>query len=99
MVGVIGVSAVVVVAKMEGLPYPKTPKNGRTDSQTGLTGDSSALAAFALLALAYGATVASAIYLYRRSSPLSAYVLTAAPLFCFIVLGAETLGRLLPAWM
>jgi sortase A len=91
--------ATVVVAKMEGLPYAKTPQNGRTDSQTGVNGDASAWTAFALVAMAYAAAVGAALFLYRHSSPLTAYLLTAPVLLCFTVVGAETIARLLPAWM
>ena len=90
--------AVVVVAVLDGKPFPPTPQGGRTDSQTGLSGDPSARAAVALALLALGATAAAAIFLYRRSSARTAYRLTTPPLLVFVVLLAEAGSKLLPAW-
>ncbi|MGZ4710268.1 MAG: sortase [Acidimicrobiales bacterium] len=90
--------AVVVVAKLDGKPFPPTPQGGRTDSQTGLSGDPSARAAVALALLGLGASAAAAIFLYRRSSARAAYLLTTPPLIVFVVLLAEAGSRLLPAW-
>ncbi len=90
--------AVVVVAVLDGKPFPPTPQGGRTDSQTGLSGDPSARAAVALALLALGATAAAAIFLYRRSSARTAYLLTTPPLIVCVVLLAEAGSKLLPAW-
>lgn len=90
--------ALVVLARLEGKPYQPTPQNGRTDAQTGLTGDPSAWPAlfFALLALA--ATAVGAAYLYRRATLRTAYLLSVPPLLVFTIVVAEQLGALLPAW-
>lgn len=90
--------AVVVVAKLDGKPFPPTPQGGRTDSQTGLSGDPSARAAVVLALLALGATATAAVFLYRRSSARTAYLLTTPPLIVFVVLLAEAASLLLPAW-
>ncbi len=90
--------AVVVVAKLDGKPFPPTPQGGRTDSQTGLSGDASARAAAALALLALGATAAAAVFLYRRTSARTAYLLTTPPLIVCVVLLAEAGSKLLPAW-
>jgi len=90
--------AVVAVAKMEGVPYVPTPQGGRTSGQTGLSGETDGRAA-ALLALALlGAVMAGSVYLYRRVSSPSAYLLTIAPVAAAAIIAAETLSRLLPAW-
>src|SRR6185312_11173497 len=78
--------AAVVVAELEGKPFPPTPQGGRTDSQTGLSGESSALAAVVLALLALAVTAAASIFLYRRSSARTAYLLTTPPLIVFVVL-------------
>ena len=88
----------VVTAKVKGKPFTSTPQNGRTDSQTGRGSDPSAWAPMLLAVLFFEVTVVAAIYLYRSSSRRVAYLLTAAPLLVAIVLSAETLSRLLPAW-
>jgi sortase A len=90
--------ATVVIAKLEGTPFTPTPQNGRTDSLTGLAGESGAMAAVLLTTRKAAAAVAAAIVLYRRSNPKVAYLLTAAPLLVAMVLLAESLSRLLPSW-
>ncbi len=92
-------TATVVVAKLQGVPYTPTPQNGRTAGQLGVSGDATAWAPLILALLAYAATVAVAVYLYRRSSPRVAYLLTVSPLVVFTIVTAESLSRLLPAWM
>jgi sortase A len=91
--------ATVVVAKMEGVPYQRTPQNGRSDAQSGVDGGTTAWASLALVAFAFAAAAGAAVALHRNSTPVVAYVLTTPPLICFTILGAETLARLLPAWM
>lgn len=91
--------ATVVVAKMEGLPFEPTPQGGRTDSTSGLSGESSAWASVVLVLLAFGATAVAAVYLYRRWSFRSAYLLTTPPLVVFTILLAENVTRLLPSWL
>ncbi len=91
--------ATVVVAKLQGEPFTPTPQNGRTTGQIGTAGDATAWAPLILALLALVATVAVAVYLYRRSSPRVAYLLTISPLVVFMIVTAESLSRLLPAWM
>lgn len=88
----------VVTAKMAGKPFQPTPQNGRTDGQTGATGDPAAWAPALLALLALVATGAGAVVVYRRSSLRVAYLLTVPPLLVFVVLTAEQLSHLLPAW-
>jgi sortase A len=91
--------AVVVVAKMDGKPFEPTPQGGRTDSTTGLSGESAAWAPLLLVMMGFAAAAVAAVYLYRRWSFRSAYLLTTPPLIVFTILLAETLTRLLPSWM
>jgi sortase A len=92
-------SATVVVAKMEGQPFEPTPQGGRTDSSSGLSGESSAWAPLALAFLCFAAAFAAAVYLYRRASFRVAWLLTTPPLIVFTILLAETTSRLLPSWV
>jgi hypothetical protein len=94
-----GSEAVVVVARMRGNPYVATPQGGRTDGQNGLGGDAGALAALVLAAMGYAGVIATTVLLHRRSTPLVAHVLTTAPLLALTVVVAETIVRLLPAWV
>lgn len=91
--------AVVVVARMQGLPYEPTPQESMSPNQLGNSGDGGALAGFILALLAVGALLVGAVALYRRSSTRSAYLLTTAPLIACTVLAAEAATRLLPAWL
>jgi sortase A len=91
--------AMVVVARMEGKPFPPTPQESRSPSQQGNSGDPSALPWLVLTLLALLATVAGAVALYRRSAIRTAYLLTTAPLLALTVLAAEAASRLLPAWL
>lgn len=91
--------ATVVVAKLDGKPFEPTPQGGRTDSTTGLSGESSAWAPVVLVLLAFGATAVAAVYLYRRWSFRAAYLLTTPPLIVFTILLAESVTRLLPSWL
>ena len=88
----------MVVAKLDGEPYPPTPQNGRTDAQTGRTGDSSAWAAVVLALLGYAALIAACIAVYRRFRFRVAYLLTIPPLVALTLVAGETISRLLPAW-
>lgn len=90
--------AVVVTAELVGPPYTPTPQGGRTDDQTGRTGDASAWSAAVLALLLFGGAAVSAVLLYRRTSARTAYLLTAAPFLVAAILLAESLSRLLPAW-
>ena len=78
----------MVIAGLVGRPYEPTPQNGRTDSQTGLDGDSSAWAPFALALAGLVGSVVAAVWLYRRTSTKVAYLLTTPALVVFAILGA-----------
>jgi hypothetical protein len=52
----------------------------------------------ALATLAYLVAAATAVVLYRRARPRSAYLLTAPPLLAATILMAEAVARTLPAW-
>jgi sortase A len=90
--------ATVVVAKMVEKPFVPTPQNGRTDSQTGLAGDPSALTTLTLILAGLAGAVVMAVVLYRTRSAHVAYLLSVPPLLAIVVIGGETLSRLLPAW-
>lgn len=94
-----GSDAIVVVAKMETVPFAPTPQGGRISAQTGLGGESGALAAAVLALSLYGAVMAGSVFIYRRFSLPTAYLLTIAPAAAATVICAETLSRLFPAWM
>jgi hypothetical protein len=49
--------------------------------------------------LGLGAVVLGALYLYRRCTARSAYLLSTAPLVALTVVAAESISRMLPAWM
>jgi sortase A len=91
--------AVIVVAKMQGLPFTPTPQQSLSPSELGNAGDSGAWAELVLALLAMGALVFGAIALYRRSSTRSAYLLSTPPLLACTVLAVEAASRLLPAWL
>ena len=93
-----GTDATVVVAKLQGSPFPPTPQGGRYDGESGRSADASALPPLVLATLAYGAAISAAVVLYRRASLRVAYLLTAAPLLVGTIVFAETAARLLPAW-
>ena len=91
--------ATVVVAQLQGLPFPPTPQGGRTASQSGLQGDSGAMAPFLLALSGFVLAAGAAVVLYRRSTVRIAYLLTTPPLIAFIILAAEAFSRFFPAWM
>jgi sortase A len=93
-----GERAVVVVALLQGDPFEPTPQNGRNADDDGRSRDGGAAAPLALAFVAYGVAAASAVVLYRRARPRSAYLLTAPPLLAATVLTAESVARMLPAW-
>ncbi len=90
--------ALVVVARMDGLPFAPTPQGGRTSDGDGRGGDPSATAPLLLALLAYAAVVTAAAVSYRRVPWRSAYVLSAPPLVALTIVLAEQLARTLPAW-
>lgn len=91
--------AIVVTAKLQGTAYAPTPQNGRTDAQTGVGTDPSAWAPLVLALLFLGLSIGVAVFLYQSLRPATVYLLTIGPLLVFAILAAETLSRLLPAWM
>ena len=94
-----GSEATVVTAEIVGKPFPPTPQAGRSNDQTGRSGDGTAWASVVLVILLYVGAVVAAVFLYRKLRFRVAYVLTIAPLVALTVVVGETLSRLLPAWM
>ena len=90
--------AIVAIAVMKGKPFPALPQNGLGTTDRGNTGSTSAWPIAMLAMLALAAAIAAATYLYRRSSPVVAYLLTVPPMLVFAILGAEALATLMPAW-
>jgi sortase A len=91
--------AIEVTAVLRGKPYGPLPQEAQSPGQRGNTGDSSAWAELVLSLLALAAVAVGALFLYRRCTVRSAYLLSTAPLVAFTVLAAEAISRLLPAWM
>jgi len=91
--------ATVVVAKLRTKGFTPTPQGSRSDSETGLSGESGARASVVLALMAYGVVMGASVLAFRRLQLRTAYVLTAAPLLALTVVAAETLSRLFPAWM
>ena len=91
--------AIEVTAILRGKPYAATPQAARNSSQLGNTGESGAWAELILSLQALVVVAVGAILLYRRCTVRSAYLLSTAPLVAFTVLAAESISRLLPAWM
>jgi len=90
--------AVVVTAVLSGKPYPGTPQERRDVGPLGNTGELGAWIELLLCVLALVAVTVGAIYLYRRCTVRSAYLLSTAPLVALTVLAAESVSRLFPAW-
>ena len=93
-----GSAARVVVATMEGKPFPPTPQNGRSVAQTGTTGETARWPMVLLALLCLAASIVASVLLRRRSSARIAYLLTAPPLLVFAIITAETISQFLPAW-
>lgn len=91
--------AVVVTAALQGKPYPATPQERAQSNQMGNTGDSGAWIELVLSGAGFAAVILGALYLYRRCTIRSAYLLSTAPLVAFTVVAAESISRLFPAWM
>jgi sortase A len=88
----------VVVAKLVGQPFARTPQARRVDRH-GLTSSNGAAWVSLLVALAGFALVAvAAVALYRRMSTRVAYLLATPVLLVFAILLAEALSRLAPVW-
>lgn len=90
--------ATVVTAALTTVPFAPTPQNGRVASQTGLSGDRSALGDVLVAMLAMAAVGAGMVLLHRRCRPRIAYLVTAAPALAATIVLAESVSRLLPAW-
>ena len=91
--------AIEVTAMLRGKPYVATPQAARDASQLGNTGESGAWAELVLSLQALAVIAVGAVILYRRCTLRTAYLLSTAPLVAFTVLAAESISRLLPAWM
>jgi sortase A len=91
--------ATVVVAKMEGLPYPPTTQGALTSEQTSVQQGSSVIPSVVLALFGYAAAIALAVLVYRRFRFRVAYLITIAPLVALTIITGETLGRLLPSWI
>lgn len=91
--------AEVVVARLEGKPFPPTPQGGRSDRGTGAHGDPGATSSVVIALVVYGALMGGGVMLFRRVRPSTAYLLTIAPSLAVTIVAAETLSRLFPAWM
>jgi sortase A len=92
-------SAVVVVAKLTGTAFAPTPQGGRRNSDIGTRGDPGSGPPALLAILVYGLTMAGSVVLYRRLQPRTAYLLTIGPIIAITIVTAETLSRVLPAWV
>jgi sortase A len=88
-----------VTAILRGKPYVATPQAARNSGQLGNTGESGAWAELILSLQALVVIAVGAVFLYRRCTVRTAYLLSTAPLVAFTVLAADSISRLLPAWM
>jgi sortase A len=91
--------AIAVTAVLRGKPYESTRQEGRSAGQQGSTGDSSVWGELFLSLLALAVAAVGALFLYRRCTVRSAYLLSTAPIVACTVFAAEAISRLLPAWM
>ena len=91
--------AIEVTAILRGKPYVATPQGARSSGQLGNTGESGAWAELVLSLQALAVIAVGAVLLYRRCTVRTAYLLSTAPLVAFTFLAAESISRLLPAWM
>jgi sortase A len=91
--------AIEVTAVLHGRPYVATPQGARSAAQQGNSGEGGAWAELLLSLQALIVVAIGGLFLYRRCTIRSAYLLTTAPLVACTVLAAEAISRLLPAWM
>ncbi|HEX4126559.1 MAG TPA: class E sortase [Acidimicrobiales bacterium] len=92
-------AAIEVTAVLRGKPYEPTRQEARSPGQQGSTGDSGAWGELLLSLLALAVAAVGALFLYRRCTVRSAYLLSTAPIVACTVFAAEAISRLLPAWM
>lgn len=90
--------AQVVVARLDGAPFPPTPQGGRTVEDDGRSGDPGVVAPLGLALFAYVVAVAGTVWLHRNLPWRSAYLLTAPLLLALTIVVAEQLAISLPAW-
>ena len=90
---------VEVTAVMRGKPYQPIPQEARSPGQEGNTGDWSSWGELILSLQALAVVAVGGLFLYRRCTVRSAYLLTTAPLVACTVFATEAISRLLPAWM
>jgi sortase A len=89
----------VVVATLATEPFRPTLQGTRVADATGGHPDSGAKAAVVLAVLVYGLALGLAVLLYKRLPGRVAYLLSVAPIVALTIITAETLSRLLPAWL
>ena len=90
--------ATVAVATLASEPFTPTPQQARSPAEDGVSGAAGSVATVALAAQAFVLVVIGSVILYRRRPLRTAYLITTAPLIATIVLLAEALSRLFPAW-
>ena len=91
--------AIEVVAILRGKPYVATPQAARNSRSTGQYGRVGRLGRAGPEPAGVGGHRLGAVLLYRRCTVRTAYLLSTAPLVAFTVLAADSVSRLLPAWM
>lgn len=89
----------VVTAELNGRPFPPTPQSGRAVATDGGAGQDGAWPLVFIWAVLLAATAGAAVVLYRRWYPRSTYLLTTPALVALLVLFADSVTRVLPAWM
>lgn len=90
--------AVVATAIEVTPPFVPTPQGGRSDAQTGTTGDTSQWPLLILVVAGFGLAAGAATVLYRRWTPLASFAVTAPTLISLAVFFSVVAARLLPAW-
>lgn len=93
-----GSTARVVTAPLTGRPFPPTAQGGRTLETGGGTGQSGSWPLVIIWGGLLLGTAAAAGWLYRRWYARSTYLLSTPALVALLVLTADALTRLLPAW-
>ena len=88
----------VVVAKLVGEPFTRTPQARHVDQHRLSSVDGSAWLAVLVALAGFVLVAVAAVVLYRRMSTRVAYLLATPALLVFTILLAEALSRLAPAW-